>query len=81
MRTTLSLEDDVAALLARAQRLKKAPFKQVVNDALRRGLEAMTVPERRKPSRTPEVDLGGCRFGSLDDVAEVLSIAEGESLR
>jgi hypothetical protein len=58
----------------------KVPFKQIVNDALRRGLEAMTAPERRTPCRTPAVNLGRCRFSSLDDVAEVLSIAEGESL-
>jgi len=80
MRTTLSLDDDVAALLVRTQRLKKATFKQVVNDALRRGLETMTTPERRPKYRTPEAHLGRCLLGNLDDVAEVLSIAEGESL-
>lgn len=79
MRTTLSLDDDVAALLVRAQRVKKATFKQVVNDALRRGLAAMTAPERRPPYHTPGVDLGRCRFDNLDDVAEILSVAEGES--
>jgi hypothetical protein len=38
MRTTLTLDPDVARMLAdEAHRLRK-PFKQVVNDALRRGL-------------------------------------------
>src|SRR6266511_3054788 len=38
MRTTLTLDPDVARMLANeAHRLRK-PFKQVVNDALRRGL-------------------------------------------
>ena len=31
--------------------------------------------------RTPAVDLGRCRVGSLDDVAEVLAVAEGEDFR
>lgn len=38
MRTTLTLDSDVARMLAdEAHRLRR-PFKQVVNDALRRGL-------------------------------------------
>jgi hypothetical protein len=38
MRTTLTLDPDVASMLeAEAARLR-APFKQVVNDAIRRGL-------------------------------------------
>ena len=38
MRTTLTLEPDVAALLAQEAHRLKQPFKQVVNNALRRGL-------------------------------------------
>jgi len=39
MRTTLTLDPDVARMLTdEAHRLRK-PFKQVVNDALRRGLD------------------------------------------
>ena len=37
MRTTLSLDDDVAALLQRALTRRKEPLKKVVNDALREG--------------------------------------------
>ncbi len=33
----------------------------------------------RQPYRSRAVVLGRCRFGSLDDVAEVLAVAEGES--
>ena len=40
MRTTLTLDDDVAAALKERARRLARPFKQVVNDALRRGLAA-----------------------------------------
>ena len=31
--------------------------------------------------QTPTVDLGRCLVGSLDDVVEVLAVAEGERFR
>lgn len=39
MRTTLTLDPDVVALLKQRMAQTQAPFKQVVNDALRHGLE------------------------------------------
>jgi hypothetical protein len=82
MRTTLSLDDDVAALLERLQKEKKASLKQVVNEALRQGLQKMRAPVRpSKPYRTPSVSLGRCLQASVDDVAEVLAVAEGEDFR
>ena len=38
MRTTLTLDDDLARSLKAQARLLDVPFKQVVNDTLRRGL-------------------------------------------
>jgi hypothetical protein len=38
MRTTITLDDDLAAQLRRLARETGRPFKQVVNDALRAGL-------------------------------------------
>ena len=38
MRTTLTLDDDLAAALKEQSRRADKPFKQVVNDTLRRGL-------------------------------------------
>ena len=82
MRTTLTLDDDVSALLARVRRGRKARLKQVVNEALRQGLRQMTAPPApRKPYRPQPVSLGRGRSGSLDDVAEALAIAEGENFR
>ncbi len=44
MRTTLTLEDDVARRLTERTRLTGASFKQVVNETLRAGLEGAEKP-------------------------------------
>lgn len=48
MRTTLTLDDDVARLLDDAVHRERRPLKQVVNDALRR---ALTPPTPERPFR------------------------------
>jgi hypothetical protein len=82
MRTTLSLDDDVAALLTRVRKARKADFKTVVNEALRHGLAEMAAPKPpRKPYRTPSRDAGAFLVGDIDDVSEALVRAEGEAFR
>jgi len=79
MRTTLTLDDDVAALLKRALARRKDGLKVVVNEALRYGLRRMSGPPERKVTyRTPSVDTGRCLIPNVDDVAEVLAVAEGD---
>ena len=83
MRTTLTLDDDVAVLLERTRRAKGLSFKQIVNQALRAGLVQLTSPggHRRKRFKTRQADLGRCLIASLDDVSEALAIGEGEAFR
>jgi len=82
MRTTLTLDEDVAALLRRVRARRKQSLKEVVNQALREGLRLMSEPRRPSAAyRTPGVDLGTCLVGNVDDVAEVLDIAEGTAFR
>lgn len=83
MRTTLSLDKDVAATLERVRRARKSSMKAVVNEALRHGLGRMAAPEKtpRKPFRTRTLSLGRCLVGSLDNVTEVLALAEGERFK
>ncbi len=82
MRTTLSLDDDVAALLRKLQDKRRGTFKELVNEALRRGLAELGKPEkRRRRFRTREVALGRCLAGRLDDIAEVLAVGEGDAYR
>lgn len=82
MRTTLTLDDDVAALLERVRKARKARLKETVNEALRQGLRRMAAPPKRRRSyRTPSTDLGPSLIGSLDNIGQVLEIAEGPSHR
>jgi hypothetical protein len=50
MRTTLTLDDDVAAKLKELARRKRLPFKEAVNTILRRGLVA-SEPRRARTQR------------------------------
>jgi len=82
MRTTLTLDDDVAAALERLRRARDASLKDVVNDALRRGLSELAVrPKRRETFRTKSVELGGLRIVGIDNVSESLAIAEDEAFK
>lgn len=49
MRTTLTLDPDVASLIEEAVHRERRPFKEVVNEALRRGLTPSSAPPRDKP--------------------------------
>jgi hypothetical protein len=82
MRTTLTLDEDVAILLERVRKARKAGLKDTVNEALRRGLRHMSAPPKRRRSyRTPSTDLGLSLIGSIDNIGQVLEIAEGPAHR
>ena len=81
MRTTLTLDKDVAARLAQLVRRRRRPFKAVVNDALRAGLAVIDQPPAARPFRTTGFDLGPSLVGSLDDVEGILTRVEGEAHR
>jgi hypothetical protein len=44
------------------------------------GCEMTKAPRRQKAYRTPTVALGCCLVGSIDDVADLLAVAERERL-
>ena len=83
MRTTLSLDPDVAAMLERLRKEREIGLKELVNEALRDALARMSTggarPGRR--FRTQSVDLGRCFLPSLDDVSEALAFSEGDAFR
>ena len=58
MRTTLTLDDDVADALREQVKLLNKPFKQVVNDVLRRGLSPGTKEAVRPPFKVTPVSSG-----------------------
>jgi hypothetical protein len=78
VRTTLTLDEDVAAELRAEARKTDRSFRDTVNDALRRGLAAPSPAAGRPPFRVVARDLGTLRPGfSLDNIAEVLDQIEG----
>lgn len=79
MRTTLTIDDDVAAVLERLRRAEDKSLKLLINEALRRGLKELGSPSRpRKPFRTQAVSLGRCLIGDVVSTSEALAIAEGD---
>lgn len=78
MRTTLTIDDDVAKRLKRAA--KGSAFKDVTNRALRLGLQAMEARTADKPYATQPVR-GRPRLMNLDNVAEVIAENEGDDWR
>jgi hypothetical protein len=73
MRTTLTIDDDNAARLERLQRERKLSLKEVVNEAIRLGLNEMAQPpKRRQPFRTRAVDLGPLLFPTVKEALRVL---------
>jgi hypothetical protein len=77
MRTTLTLDEDVAAKLQAEARRAGRPFRDVVNETLRRGLARW--PGRRwEPLKLQVRDLGNLKPGlSLDNISRLLEQAEG----
>lgn len=81
MRTTLTIEADVAVQIERIRRSRDASLKEVVNEALRLGLHQMSAPRgKRKPFSTQTFDLGQFLV-NIDNVAEALAHAEGERFK
>lgn len=77
MRTTVTLDDDVAAKVKAICRKTGESFKRALNRLLRTGLVEGTRPKPKPPFRVEARDLGlkpGVRF---DDVAGLLERLDG----
>jgi len=70
VRTTLTLDDDVAKLLESELRRSGKPFKQVVNHFLRLGLTTKQSP--RKPFSVKPINLGLPHYDKVEDLLEYL---------
>jgi hypothetical protein len=78
VRTTLTLDDDIATRLQAEARRRGLPFKTLVNEHLRAALAQRAAP----PFTIAAVDLGGPVAGrSYDDIAALLDDAEGAGHR
>jgi hypothetical protein len=77
VRTTIKLDDDVAALLKKEVRKTGEPFKQVLNRYVRLGFTAAKQPAR-KPFKVTPFNLG---LPHYDKVEEMLEYLEGPDYR
>ncbi|MBL8920375.1 MAG: hypothetical protein JNJ54_16020 [Myxococcaceae bacterium] len=80
MRTTLTLDDDVAALLKRAMKESGRSLKDQVNQALRLGLTVKTPAARKRRAITRTYDGGAARL-SFESTSEALALAEGDGFK
>ena len=79
MRTTISLEPDVAKRLKQEMQRTGAPFKQVVNNYLRRGF---TTPEpAREPFEVKPLPISLPEGLSFDNIHQLLRELEGPFYR
>jgi hypothetical protein len=81
MRTTLTLDPDVAAKAKQGAAKLRKPFKEVINAALRVGLNQILNPVPARPYRTKARPLGLRPGLSYDNIGELLVRSEGEDFK
>ena len=83
IRTTLTLDADVAKQLGHLQEERKMHFRDVVNTALRKGLDQMTAPEPapQKKCHTPVFHAKRTLIGDLTCASDMLAVAESEDYK
>lgn len=76
MRTTLTIDDDLAVLIEQEQRRSGASFKGTVNSLLRRGLMNSKDHAAAKPFEVTPIPMGLPRL-SYDCISKLLDDLEG----
>ncbi len=79
MRTTLTIDDDLAGLLKRRARELGLPFKDVVNRTLRAGLGEQAKPRRRTAPKTIPHAFGFRPGIDLDKLNQLVDELEAET--
>ncbi len=74
MRTTLTIDDDLVETLRESAQASGRPFKQLLNETLRAGLQAQQAPPRAKRYRIRPKSLGGVMPGI--DLNKALHLAD-----
>ena len=80
MRTTLTLDDDVAGLLKQRARQAGVPFKEIVNRTIRAGLgEPADRSQRPRPRKTISHSFGFLPGIDMDKLGQLADELESES--
>lgn len=80
MRTTLTIDDDLAGLLKQRAREMGVPFKEVVNRTIRAGLGEAARPHRRMAPKTVPHSFGFKPGMDLDKLGQLADEFEAEAL-
>jgi hypothetical protein len=79
MRTTLTLDPDIAAKAKKGAAKLHKPFKEIINAALRAGLDQVLSPPAARPYRTKPRPMGLRQGFNYDNISELVAAAEGEN--
>ena len=80
MRTTLTLDPDNAARLEQLRKARDANFKDVVNEAIRLGLNQMATPTQpRVPFKTVPIECGTPLFQSPEGLKQIIAELDHEN--
>lgn len=80
MRTTLTLDDDNAVRLERLRRERDVSLKDVVNQAIRFGLNEMEAPPRKRETfQTTVMNLGKPLFDSPEELKALIRQLDEEA--
>lgn len=75
----MTIEDSLLRRLRRLAIERRVPFKRIVSEALRAGLDVMTGRAPRKPFRQKTHDMGGARY-DLEKALHLAGELENEEL-
>ena len=81
MRTTLTIDDDVLERARAIAAKLNTPFKTVINEALRAGLDKVEQPARQRLYQTKPHNMGLRQGRNIDNIQELLARIEGEDAR
>jgi hypothetical protein len=81
MRTTLSIDDDVMERTRAVASKLRIPFKTIVNEALRAGLDQVEQPAKQRRYKTEPHAMGLRPGRNLNNIQELLAQIEGEASR
>lgn len=81
MRTTLSIDNDVLERARAIATKSGTPFKSVVNEALRAGLDHVEQPMKSRRYKTRPHAMGLRSGRNIDNIQKLLAQIEGEDSR
>ena len=81
MRTTITIDNDVLDRARAISAKLRTPFKTVINEALRAGLDHVEQPAKRRQYKTQPHAMGLKAGRNIDNIQELLAQIEGEDAR